>query len=184
MFGRKRKKVEALELSAIGAGVVKRHGWEPDRAKRAENEYRKYLYLLMLYPGSILTPWDDDLDLFWHEHILHTQQYAADCQTLFGRFINHDPTISASPANETKAQNFTAQAYFETFGRKAQAGDSWLLPTSSSVAAVGVMSPAAAKKQSSCAATSTVVSSCGSSHSSCSGGHSSCGGHGCGGGGH
>ena len=55
---------DALDLSAIAVGVAWRHGWPPDRVKGAENEYRRFLYLLMHCPHQTLTPWCDDLDLF------------------------------------------------------------------------------------------------------------------------
>ena len=64
MFGQKRRMIDALDLSAIAVGVAWRHGWPPDRVKGAENEYRRFLYLLMLCPHQTLTPWCDDLDLF------------------------------------------------------------------------------------------------------------------------
>ena len=115
MFGQKRKMIDALNLSVIADGVAGRHGWPPDRVKSAENEYRRFLYLLMLCPHQTLTPWSDDLDLFWHEHILHTERYAADCQHLFGRFINHDPTISKRPVGEITAKLQTIWAYHRTF---------------------------------------------------------------------
>jgi hypothetical protein len=99
MFAQKRKKIETLDLAAIADTAARRHGWSPDRVKSAEDEYRKFLYLLMLCPKETLTPWHVDLDLFWHEHILHTERYAADCQRLFGRFINHDPSISNRPGD-------------------------------------------------------------------------------------
>jgi hypothetical protein len=162
MFGRKRKSVDELDLSAIAAGVAKRHGWPADRVKEAEHEYRKFLYLMLLNPGSTLVPWSNDLDLFWHEHILHTQEYAGDCQRLFGRFINHDPTISRDSAAETKAKARTANAYHSTFGKRSTDPTSWLFPTAASLAAIG--------------ATTYTDQSVPHSHSSCSSGAASCGG--------
>src|SRR5271166_4528431 len=111
MFGRKLQKVDTLSLSAIADTAAKRHGWSSDRVQNAENEYRKFVYLLMLCPNETLTPWCDDLDLFWHEHILHTEQYAVDCRHLFGHFIHHDPSISKRPVGEANAKRRTAMAY-------------------------------------------------------------------------
>ena len=33
----------------------------------------------------------DELDPFWHMHILHTKQYAAFCEETVGTFMHHDP---------------------------------------------------------------------------------------------
>ena len=176
MFGQKRKMIDALNLSAIADGVAGRHGWPPDRVKSAENEYRRFLYLLMLCPHQTLTPWCDDLDLFWHEHILHTQRYAADCQHLFGHFINHDPTISKRPVGEITAKLQTIWAYHRTFGHRAGEDDSsWHRPTAASLAAIGTLLPAEATRPGSAGSGVGCGSGCG--------GHG-CGGHGCGGGGH
>jgi hypothetical protein len=172
MFGRKLKDIDALDLSAIADAAAKRHGWSSDCVQSAENEYRKFLYLLMLCPKETRIPWDDDLDLFWHEHILHTEQYAIDCQKLFGRFIHHDPSISGRPIGQTGAKIETAWAYYRTFGRRPKDGSSWRLPTAASLAAIDNMIPAEAKRSSGSGG------SCGSG----GGGHG-CGGHGCGGGG-
>jgi len=111
-----------FKLGRIADVAAKRHGWSPDRVQNAENEYRKFLYLLMLRPEEMLVPWHDDLDLFWHEHILHTEQYAVDCRHLFGRFIHHDPSISNRPIEGAGARLDTAWAYYRTFGRRAKAG--------------------------------------------------------------
>ena len=171
MFGQRRQKIEALDLSAVAEAAVRRHAWSAERAKCAENEYRKFLYLLMLGPTETLSPWSDDLDLFWHEHILHTSKYAADCQYLFGRFINHDPSISKRPIAEANAKRLTAWAYRNIFGRHpAKDGASWLLPTTASLAAVDAMIPATKP---------TLFSKARDS----AGGGGGCGGGGCGGGG-
>jgi hypothetical protein len=172
MFGHKRKMIDALDLSAIADGVAKRHGWAPERVKSAENEYRRFLYLLTLRPEQTLSPWGDDLDLFWHEHILHTQRYAADCQHLFGCFINHDPTISKRPVGEITAKLQTIWAYRRAFGFEAAEDDSsWRRPTAASMLAIAAMLPAEATRPGG-----------GGGSGGCGGG--SGGGHGCGGGGH
>ena len=105
MFGEKRQRIDALDLSAIAQSAARRNSWSPDRTRIAENEYRKFLYLLMLKPSQTFTPWDGDLDLFWHEHILHTQQYAIDCKQLFNHFIHHDPSIANQAASRFRRQS-------------------------------------------------------------------------------
>ncbi|HEY7296713.1 MAG TPA: glycine-rich domain-containing protein-like [Xanthobacteraceae bacterium] len=179
MFGKKREKVDALNLSAVAESAAERHGWSSDRVRSAEAEYRKFLYLLMLCPKQTLTPWCDDLDLFWHEHILHTEQYAADCQRLFRRFIHHDPSISKRPIGEIDAKLRTAWAYYRTFGRQAATdGSSWRVPTVASLAAIDNLIPVGARRF-----LNRSGPSCGGG-GSCGGhgGGSGCGGHGCGGG--
>jgi hypothetical protein len=156
-----------------------RHGWSSDRVKAAEAEYRKFLYLLMLRPKQVLIPWCDDLDLFWHEHILHTQEYSDDCQQLFGRFIHHDPLISKRRIGEIDAKLQTVWAYYRSFGRKVAAnGSSWRRPTAASLAAIDNLIPAGAKRFFGHSGSSCGGAGCGGH------GGGGCGGHGCGGGGH
>lgn len=64
--------------------------WTEALCEFAEIEYKKFLTLKMLYPKVSLVP-SKLVDKFWHEHILDTKSYAADCDKLFGRFIHHYP---------------------------------------------------------------------------------------------
>jgi hypothetical protein len=179
MFGQKRKTIDALDLSAIADAVARRQGWPRDRAGNAEAEYRKFLYLLMLYPKQTLRPWSNDLDLFWHEHILHTKRYASDCQQLFGRFIDHDPTVSGG---EITPKFNTVLAYYRTFGRRAaEEGSSWHLPTAASLAAISSITPLGVRRLfdgSGPSSEGLLGAACGGGGD---GGHG--GGHGCGAGG-
>jgi len=61
-----------------------------DDVLQAVHQYRRYLTLKIRYPGVELVP-TDDIDLIWHTHILDTENYASDCQRLFGRFLHHNP---------------------------------------------------------------------------------------------
>ena len=99
-----------FKLGRIADVAAKRHGWSPDRVQNAENEYRKFLYLLMLRPEEMLVPWHDDLDLFWHEHILHTEQYAVDCRHLFGRF-NPPRSVSQTDRSKAPGQGWTRRGH-------------------------------------------------------------------------
>ena len=56
----------------------------------AINQYRKYLTLKIRYPNVNLVP-TEDIDLIWHTHILDTENYALDCERLFGKFLHHKP---------------------------------------------------------------------------------------------
>jgi hypothetical protein len=64
--------------------------WTKEKAEFAETEYRRYLTLIKLYPNKGIVP-SKIMDEFWHQHILDTQAYREDCQTIFGRFIDHFP---------------------------------------------------------------------------------------------
>jgi hypothetical protein len=55
-----------------------------------ELEYRRFLSLKAWYPSISLVP-SKLVDKVWHAHILDTRAYREDCNTVFGRFIDHFP---------------------------------------------------------------------------------------------
>src|ERR1700722_2582348 len=89
---------EELELNSVRDALIEKRGLSLERAEAARAEYVRFLTLLQRKPGFMLIPWpneegQDDLDQFWHQHILDTAKYAADCNALFGRMIHHDPHV-------------------------------------------------------------------------------------------
>jgi hypothetical protein len=160
---------EELELNSVRDALMEKRGWSLERAEAARAEYVRFLTLLQLKPGFMLIPWpntegQDDLDQFWHQHILDTAKYAADCNALFGRMIHHNPHVLRGSGDETEATEKTQRLYARTFG-----SGSYGRPVDSAYLA-------------GCGACATVDSSSsdgGHGHGG-DGGHG-CGGHGCGG---
>jgi anti-sigma regulatory factor (Ser/Thr protein kinase) len=52
--------------------------------------YRCFLKLCVLYPGVSVVP-TRAIDRVWHAHMLDTAKYRADCQLVFGEFLDHFP---------------------------------------------------------------------------------------------
>ena len=166
---------EELELNSVRNALMEKQGWPLARAEAARSEYVRFLTLLRQKPGFMLIPWrnkegQDDLDQFWHQHILDTEKYVADCNALFGRMIHHNPHVVRGSGDETDAVEKTQRLYARTFGAK----------NDGSVADAAFLS--------SCGACGTVDSNSssdsGHGHSGDSGhgcGGHGCGGHGCGG---
>src|SRR5579871_126327 len=93
-----RKDPQDLDLYSVRDAMMEKHGWTRERADAAREEYVRFLTLLQMRPGFMLVPWldaegRDDLDQFWHQHILDTQKYAKDCKAVFGRMIHHNPHV-------------------------------------------------------------------------------------------
>ena len=68
-----------------------------------------------------------DIDKVWHQHILHTRDYARDCQRIFGAFLHHAPgTDDDEDTQESMRANFekTQARYAELFGEAYV--DTWL----------------------------------------------------------
>ncbi len=112
---------EELELNSVRDALIEKQGWPLERAEAARAEYVRFLTLLQRKPGFMLIPWrneegQDDLDQFWHQHILDTAKYAADCNALFGKLIHHNPHVVRGSGDEMVAAEKTQRLYARTFG--------------------------------------------------------------------
>ena len=110
-----------LDLEPIKFSLTQREegaNWSEDKAKLLEVWYRRFLYLVSLYPGKVIVP-GKDIDIFWHTHILDTQKYMADCETLFGRYFHHFPYFGMrgekDRSNLEKAFRETDHLYLQHF---------------------------------------------------------------------
>jgi hypothetical protein len=91
--------VHGLDLEPIRLRVMdpkRGKGWTSDHAARIEREYRAYLAMLVKHPEAIeKIVVGEDVDEFWHTHILHTMKYTDDCQRVFGTYLHHNPQDEA-----------------------------------------------------------------------------------------
>lgn len=88
-------KIERLDLAPIRFKIACKEdglGWTEEHAARVEQGYRRFLILLARHPALQLAP-TQDIDKFWHAHILDTRKYAADCDEIFGEFVHHYPYL-------------------------------------------------------------------------------------------
>jgi hypothetical protein len=83
------KQLQALDLTQIENRLLHKHGWCTERIVEAIAGYRQFLYFTQMFSEPISPT--ADIDSVWHEHLLHTRKYMADCQELFGDFLHHTP---------------------------------------------------------------------------------------------
>jgi hypothetical protein len=70
-----------------------KNGWSAETLGVVEEEYIRFLSEAAT--AACFTPVPSrDVDLLWHEHLLHTATYRTDCLTWFGRFLDHQPCLS------------------------------------------------------------------------------------------
>lgn len=113
--------VKNLDLSSVKEKFLSRKGfwWKlRNDADNIENEYRQFLFLIASNRGKTVVPWSQNLDDFWHEHILDTKKYQDDCQSLFGEFIHHNPHLPKGTTAHDNATADTRQMYRDTFKRQ------------------------------------------------------------------
>lgn len=85
-----KKYIDGLDLSMIANNMILKLGWLPSEVKEACQLYKNFLFLKFKYPNETLAP-SEDIDEFWHNHILDTQRYRQDCEKIFGRYLDHYP---------------------------------------------------------------------------------------------
>lgn len=85
--------IQKLCLSIENGGK----GWDKQRADLAVDWYKRFLAVRAEgYVGLVPTL---DIDEIWHLHILYTKDYRQDCDRIFGRYLDHQPSDGSS---ETK----------------------------------------------------------------------------------
>jgi hypothetical protein len=95
-------------------------GWSQEKADAMEVEYRRFLYLMKVFPDDETAP-TVEVDIFWHYHILDTMKYAKDCEHAFGYFLHHYPYVGmGGTAQDTQQRQDSAtrmrELYESTFG--------------------------------------------------------------------
>ena len=105
--------IQALDLEAVKLRVMDTElgeGWNREYADSIEVAYKNYLTMLVKYQDhaeDILL--SEDVDEFWHTHILQTIKYAEDCQTTFGNFLHHEPHVGERTAADLEHRAILAE---------------------------------------------------------------------------
>ena len=75
-----KRHIRNLNLSSVREALVEKQNWAAEDAERVEGEYKRFLYALShKRREDILSPPTDEVDEFWHQHILDTRRYRQDC---------------------------------------------------------------------------------------------------------
>lgn len=119
------RRIDALDLEPI---VYRLMHAEPGEAalRLAEADcavalYRCFLKLCVLHPGTRIVP-TTQLDRVWHAHVLDTAKYRADCDHVFGHFMDHFPYAGLRGEDDRRAwrDDFaqTRRLFAEHFGEE------------------------------------------------------------------
>jgi hypothetical protein len=89
--------------------------WTLSDAEHCCRLYKNFLLLQKIHFTEHLVP-TREMDEFWHNHILHTNQYITDCLNIFGRYLHHTP-FSPSDNKQDLINRYqkTKDYYFEEF---------------------------------------------------------------------
>lgn len=115
--------IYGMDLSMIIKKMVNHQGWLQKDAMAISKLYRDYLFLQKKYEDETTIVPPEEVDEFWHNHILDTQKYHTDCQAIFGKYLHHypyfgiDATSNATDLND--AFEITLSLYVKEFGHPA-----------------------------------------------------------------
>ncbi|MBP0624083.1 glycine-rich domain-containing protein [Cupriavidus consociatus] len=102
--------IDNLDFSRMKAKLLhQQHAhWTPESLEHAESGYRQFLKLAAKYPDTPAVP-SEQVDAFWHAHILDTRRYASDCERIFGYVLHHNPYVGIDgPEDEVRLMEMAA----------------------------------------------------------------------------
>ena len=125
--------IHALDLDPIKLKLMdpeEGQGWSRAHVERVALAYRRFLTLLVRFPGETIAP-SKDVDKFWHGHILDTLKYAEDCRSVFGYFLHHFPYFGMrgeeDAAKLREASERMHAIYEREFGEPMPSGAAWCM---------------------------------------------------------
>ena len=78
----------------FSARLARDNNWSVNFAKRAIEEYKKFVFLAMT-AGHPVTP-SDEVDQVWHLHLLYTRPYWEDFNRILGKPLHHGPSLGGA----------------------------------------------------------------------------------------
>ena len=125
--------IQALDLESVKLRVTDPklgEGWTRTYADSIEVAYKNYLSMLVKYQDDaedILL--SEDVDEFWHTHILQTIKYTADCEAIFGKYLHHAPHVGEITAADLEKRaamaDRTRRLYEKEFGNGRDRDAAW-----------------------------------------------------------
>lgn len=94
--------IYSIDFSNIIYKMVNHLGWLKHDALTVCNMYRNFLFLQMKYGKDHKLPPTEEIDEFWHLHILDSKNYRKDCDAIFGEYFDHYPYFGIDGKNSIK----------------------------------------------------------------------------------
>ena len=112
---------DTIDLSSINFKLFHEDPelWTESRINQINKNYYQFLAIHKHFPNTIIVP-TILLDTYWHQHILDTKKYAADCNRIFGKMLHHDPYFGLLGDKDREANRAafdeTCQLWLVCFG--------------------------------------------------------------------
>ncbi len=113
---------------AFAGKLSRKHGWSGGFARRAIDEYRKFVFLGVTSDFSVTPP--KVIDQVWHEHLLFSRGYREFCRDVLERDFDHTPELvpDTQQTAQFEAQYEATLARYEREFRVAAPADFWGTP--------------------------------------------------------
>jgi hypothetical protein len=108
--------------------LAKENHWSLERASRAIEEYKRFLFLAATAGHPVSPP--DEVDQVWHLHLMYTRSYWDHlCKNTLNMSLHHEPTRGGGEETAKFADWYarTLAAYTAAFGH-APPSDIWPAP--------------------------------------------------------
>ena len=109
-------KIYNLNLDYVVKRISNKYKWDIKEAKECEKLYKNFLFLNVLYKEDKRLVPTEEIDMFWHEHILHTKHYINHCEEIFGGYLQHDPLFDSEYGNIGALFEETQELHKKEFG--------------------------------------------------------------------
>lgn len=118
--------IDSINFDPVMTKLVNFSGWLLEDAEKTCRQYRNFLFLNKKYHDQHKDlPPSEDIDEFWHNHILDTEQYIKDCQHIFGSYMHHYPYFGIDDKTNlddlNKAFVKTKELYLQEFDEPLEA---------------------------------------------------------------
>jgi hypothetical protein len=113
------RKLNDVDFSPIASKLIDTEhgeGLTIEQATAAIEDYRRFLFLIYIYPDRIIVP-TRIVDLTWHHHILDTQKYEVDCMEVFNYFVHHFPYFGMMGDEDKQASDAAFEETRELWNR-------------------------------------------------------------------
>lgn len=116
--------IYGYDLSNVLSTLILREGWMKADADETATQYRDFLFLVKKY--GPMEP-SQDVDEFWHQHILMSSDYWIMTHEVYGCYLHHAPhAIEKQQANKKSSSNIipfekSLQIYRSEFNKELYA---------------------------------------------------------------
>lgn len=83
--------IDHLDFKMIVKKMILEQNWDRYSAENCAQLYKNFLFLKKKFGEKYNIPPNKEIDQFWHNHILDTENYIKDCTAIFGHYLHHYP---------------------------------------------------------------------------------------------